>query len=459
MNLGELDRAYLAHVEDLTKRYTAILRPAGVDALVIHSGTPKKRTDFDDQYWPLRVTPHFQHWLPLAEPDCALIVEPGKKPVLAWLKSTSFWEAPPEPESRRFEQAIDVRPVSDAKDIRSLVPRGKVAFVGEARAQAADWGIDPALVNADDLIGPLDRLRAHKTEYEVMCIAEANRRAAAGHAAALAAFRAGGASELEIHLRFLAATGQDDPETPYKNIVAVGPHAATLHHISYEKKPSSRSPESLLVDAGATCLGYCSDITRTWVKGEGAVASAFGALVSQVEAMQQRLCGAIKLGLPYEELHEESHRQVAAILKEVGVVKGSAEAALNAEVTRAFYPHGLGHSLGLQCHDVGCALVKPREHNPYLRNTSIITEHQVFTIEPGIYFIEPLLDRLRGSPHAGLVDWALVRELAAMGGVRIEDDVLVTGGAAPSAAPGAGGGGGAIRNFTREVLPVGGGVA
>jgi Xaa-Pro dipeptidase len=450
VNLEELEKAYLGHIADLVVRYAPILASAEVDSVVIHSGSPLKRTEFDDQFWPLRITPHFQHWLPLAQADCALVISPGRKPLLAWFKSTSYWESPPEPESRYFERAMDVRSVDDVTSIKALIPAGRVAFIGEARAQAISWGIDETRVNPANLVGPLDRLRAFKTAYEVMCLAEANRKAAAGHAAALAAFRSGGASELEMHLRFLEATGQDDPETPYKNIVAEGPHAATLHHVTYDKRPSSRTAQSLLVDAGATYMGYCSDITRTWVKGDGAIASAYGHLVDRVEKMQQGLCGAIKLGLPYEELHEESHRQAAAILRDIGVAKGSLDEIIQSNLTRSFYPHGLGHSLGLQCHDVGCALVKPKENNPYLRNTSIIGERQVFTVEPGIYFIEGLLAKLRASPQAGLVDWALVKELSVMGGVRIEDDIVVT---APSAE------GSVARNLTREVLPVGGGVA
>jgi Xaa-Pro dipeptidase len=435
----------------LGTRYATVLAGAEVDAVVIHSGSALKRSEFDDQYWPLRPTPHFQHWLPLAQPDCALIIRPGQRPVLAWLKSTSYWETPQEPDSRFFERAMDVRSVDDLDGIKALVPSsGRVAFVGEARAQAEKLGIAAERVNPATLVGPLDRLRALKTRYEVTCLAEANRKAAAGHAAALAAFRAGGASELEIHLRFLEATGQDDPETPYKNIVAEGPHAATLHHVSYDKRPSPRGAQSLLVDAGATYMGYCSDITRTWVRGEGAVASAYGHLVDRVEKMQQRLCGTIKLGLPYEELHEESHRQAAEILRDVGIAKGDVGELVKANVTRSFYPHGLGHSLGLQCHDVGCALVKPKENNPYLRNTSIIGERQCFTVEPGVYFIDGLLDKLRASPQASLIDWDLVKELRVMGGVRIEDDIVVTGGE---------GGTDVARNLTREVLPVGGGVA
>ncbi len=170
------------------------------------------------------------------------------------------------------------------------------------------------------------------------------------------AFRERDASELSLHLLYLGATTQDDWQTPYKNIVALGPNAATLHHVAYGIAGKTRGPdgaESLLVDAGATCRGYCADITRTWVKGRGASASAFAHLVAGVEAMQRRLCTAIRVGMAYEDLHDESHRQTAEVLREVGIVRSSIDEAVAAGITRAFYPHGLGHSLGLQTHDVG----------------------------------------------------------------------------------------------------------
>ena len=76
-----------------------------------------------------------------------------------------------------------------------------------------------------------------------------------GHKAVLEAFRAGNASELDLHLLYLRATAQDNPETPYKNIVALNAHAATLHHVTYTKHPSGAAAQSLLVDAGATTRG------------------------------------------------------------------------------------------------------------------------------------------------------------------------------------------------------------
>ncbi|HEY6459448.1 MAG TPA: Xaa-Pro dipeptidase, partial [Polyangiaceae bacterium] len=373
-----LDSLYRDHVADLARRTSRLLEEQGHDALVLESGAPLKRSRFDDQYWPLRPSPHFAHWVPLAEADCAIVVRAGLRPKLVRTAATSFWEKPAPPETRAFEEAFDVVTVRDAIEAGQQSGGGRVAYVGEGRESP------PELVRA------LDALRTTKTPYEVACLAEANRRARAGHDALREAFRGGDASELDLHLLYLKATAQDDWETPYKNIVALGEHAATLHHVAYGRAARSREAESLLVDAGASCRGYGADVTRTWVKGAGATASAFGQLVAGVEAMQKRLCAAVKVGIPYEQLHDESHRQVGVILREVGVTRGPADEAVAAGVTRAFYPHGLGHSLGIQTHDVGCALRAPRADNPFLRNTSDVAVGQTFTIEPGVYFIDGL---------------------------------------------------------------------
>jgi Xaa-Pro dipeptidase len=439
---SSLTGLYLDHIAELSRGYEALLPASGLDALVIHSGLPLSRTSFDDQFWPLRVTPHFQHWLPLAEADCALIIRAGDKPKLLWNKQTSVWEKPAEPE-RHWQNAFEILETRSAEEAKAALPvSGRTAFIGDAVERARSWGFADASVNPKELVQRLDQLRTRKTAYEVHCLDQANQRAALGHRALHEAFLAGDASELDLHLLFLRATGQDDPETPYKNIVALGASAATLHHVSYRKTPTrGEGSHTLLVDAGATYLGYCSDITRTYVKGSGAATSAFANLVARVEAFQQKLCREVAIGRPYEQLHDQAHREVAAALREAGVIRLSVEEAAASGITRAFFPHGLGHSLGLQCHDVGCALIKPRPDNPFLRNTTLIGEGQCFTIEPGIYFIDALLAPLRQGLHAASIDFALVAELAQLGGVRIEDDLVVVGGERVT------------RNLTREVLP------
>ncbi len=411
------------HIAQLSSGYAAALHATGWDAVVIHSGTLPKRSQFDDQYGSLRAVPHFQQWLPLAEPDCALVIVPGRQPVLHRLEAFSFWEAPAPLDAPHVWPQFDVHGVHRAEDVRAFLPAGRVAWIGEDRVRAASWGLEDAAQNPTALLRHLDALRVHKSAYEIACLAEANRRAMPGHNALRDAFANGDASELELHLAYLKATQQDDPETPYKNIVALGPNAATLHHIAYGRSPTGAG--SLLVDAGATCWGYASDITRTWTRGAGDAAGLFAALVDGVDRLQQQLCADVRVGLPYEELHEQAHRYITAVLRELGIFRCSADEALAHKFSRTFLPHGLGHSLGLQVHDVGCALVPPKADNPWLRNTSVIAPRQVFTIEPGVYFINALLAPLRQGPHAALIDWQRVDALVPFGGVRIEDDLVV----------------------------------
>lgn len=204
----------------------------------------------------------------------------------------------------------------------------------------------------------------------------------------------------------------------------------------YDKRVPVRAADSLLVDAGASCLGYGSDITRTWVRGSGDGATLFRALVDGVERLQNALCAQIKPGLEYEALHDRAHELLAALLVELGVGRAPAATLVERGVTRALFPHGLGHSLGIQVHDVGMKLRAPRADNPFLRNTSTIEAGQVFTIEPGCYIIEGLLAPLRTGDRAALLDWNAIETLRPFGGVRIEDDVVVTASG--------------IRNLTRE---------
>ena len=123
------------------------------------------------------------------------------------------------------------------------------------------------------------------------------------------------------------------------------------------------------------------------------------------------------------------------MLASQGIVRMTPEAQVETGVSSAFFPHGLGHYLGLQVHDVagfqqdesGGTIAKPPGH-PYLRLTRTLLQDQVLTIEPGIYFIDMLLAELKRGPHAASVDWDKVERLKPYGGVRIEDDVRVTDG-------------------------------
>lgn len=439
----ELSALYPSHVADRLARLTPSLSAAGYDGVVIHSGSLEKRTVFDDQYWPLRTVPYFEQWAHLSWPECAVHVVPGQRPRLYAARDQNFWERPTEPDWDFLASAFEVIEVKGAGGVADKV-RGlaRTAYVGENGERAADWDVAQPDWCPAPIMSALDELRVHKTPYEIRCLAEANRIASRGHAAVRDAFLGGLRSEFSLHLLFLQTTQQDDSETPYKNIVAIGRAASILHHVHYEK--GDQEPRSLLLDAGATCRGYASDITRTYVgPGSDQATLQFRALVSGLERLQQALVQSVKVGRPYEALHDEAHDRLGALLVESGLVKMSPEECVQSGVSRLFLPHGLGHSLGLTCHDVGCAKIKPRAENPWLRNTRTIEPGQVFTIEPGLYFIDTLMAQLEAGPHRSKVDWSGVRALKDFGGIRIEDDVVVLPSGSVTTSD----------NLTRAVLP------
>jgi Xaa-Pro dipeptidase len=433
MSLSEL---YDEHLERLQRETAAALERCGFDALVLYSGVAARKSTYDDQFWPLSPTPAFAHWVPLAEPDCALVVTAEGRPRLIRTVVADFWEGHAEPDSAHFLDRLEVIEVGEASRIRDHLPSGRVAFIGDARDRAEGLGIAPEAIDPPALLAALDAVRSRKSAYELHCLAEANRRAAAGHRALARAFRDGERSELTLHLAYLRATRQDDTATPYKNIVAVGSHGAVLHHVHYQAEAPPDAAPTLLVDAGATYLGYASDITRTTVAGGRADATLFSMLVAGVEALQGQLYELIAPGLEYEALHDRAHELLAGVLRDTGIATAAADELVGGGVTRAFFPHGLGHSLGIQVHDVGCRPREPRPDNRFLRNTSVIEVGQVFTVEPGCYFIDDLLAPVRTGPHAAGVNWDVVERLRRFGGVRIEDDIAVVEGG--------------IRNLTRE---------
>lgn len=422
---------YGEHLAYLQKGYESAMAAHGFDAIVLCSGAATSKNRFDDQYWPLSPTPAYSHWCPLVEADAYVVVRPGCTPRLVRTVVDDFWETPTPPESDHFWSGFEVVEVAPGKASDAL-PTGRVAVITRD-PEAAPSG----MVNPPALLADLDLLRTRKTAYEIECLAAASRRAAVGHQRAAERFLAGTPSELELHLAYLDASEQDDAATPYKNIVALGSHAAVLHYVAYERARVA-GDTSFLIDAGAKVLGYASDITRTYVRGEGSGAKRFAELLARMEALQQEVCRRIRPGLPYEDLHDESHRLLAVVLKELGIGRGSVEELVERGITRALFPHGLGHSLGITVHDCGMKPRPPRPENPFLRNTSVIEVGQVFTIEPGIYVIDGLLGPLQNDDRRGLVDWSAIDELRPFGGIRIEDNILVE----PNG----------IRNLTREAF-------
>lgn len=425
--MSDLAAVFTKHLETMQQRADAALEACGFDHLLIPSG--HLRYGFlDDNAYPFTVNPQFKRWVPVTDnPDCLLVCTRGEKPKLAFYSPVDFWhKTHPVPEDF-WTAHFDIHAIGGIEEAASLLPAKleRAAFIGEMRPEFESFGV--VNVNPEDLINHLHYDFAWKTEYEVECMRQANRLGARAHLAAEKAFR-DGASEFEIHLAYLAASEHTEDQLPYTNIIALNEHAAILHY----NQPARRAPaerRSFLIDAGCTVNGYASDITRTYATGN----NDFQAMIERMDRSQRALCDAVQPGMDYTQLQLLTHRHVAQILNEFDIAKGDPDALVAEGVTRTFFPHGIGHYIGAQVHDVGGKMadangkaIPQPEDQPFLRLTRRIEVDQVFTIEPGLYFIPSLLDELKRSNAGSHVNWARVDEFRPFGGIRIEDNVRVT---------------------------------
>jgi Xaa-Pro dipeptidase len=416
---------FAGHMRAVLAAIDAALADLGYDCLILAAG--QERYAFqDDQTYPFRPNAWFSWLVPAAPaPGSLLQLVPGRAPRLLYVAPEDYWHSPPRVPDEAWTSHFRVESAQNAAEtVAKLDPIiGKMAFIGEYIPPNQNWDHNPA-----PLIARLEQARCRKSPYELRCLREATRIAVGGHRAAEQTFRRG-AAEFDIHLAYLGAIRQVESSLPYPPIVALNEHAATLHYQKRDIQAPARA-FSLLIDAGATCRGYGSDITRTWTTGPG----LFASLIEGVHRLQQELCEAVAPGADWRQLHLSAHRLVAGLLREAGVLTVAGDDAVSQGISAAFLPHGLGHLLGLQVHDVGGfhpaadaePIPRPPGH-PALRLTRRLEPGMVVTVEPGLYFIDSLLARLRAGPHAAAVNWPLVERLAPYGGIRIEDNLVVTG--------------------------------
>lgn len=235
------------------------------------------------------------------------------------------------------------------------------------------------------------------------------------------------ALQIELEAAFFRHGGT---RTGYGTIVGSGPNAAVLHF-----EPSARAAQAgefVLVDAGAEVDRYVTDVTRTYVVG---TPSAFQRDLYQVVlTVEERAVRRCVPGAEWRELHLAAAVELTAGLVDLGVMRGAPESLVEQDAHLLFFPHGLGHMVGLGVRD-GSGLLPGRAKDPRpclrtLRMDLPLAPGYLVTVEPGLYFIPALLnDPERRARFRDCVNWELAERHLALGGVRIEDNVLVTTGA------------------------------
>jgi Xaa-Pro aminopeptidase len=275
----------------------------------------------------------------------------------------------------------------------------------------------------EDLRNDLIRVRRPKDDVELdrMRVAEAATRAGFEE---LVRLIEPGVTERELQVALEATFLRSGGDSlAYESIVGAGDHSAVLHF-----SPTSRelkAGELLLVDAGAEYRGYASDVTRTYPIG-GELNGEQRLVWETVRRACEAAIEACTPGVEWRAIHRTAALIVGEGLIELGVLRGEPETLLESGAITLFFPHGIGHMVGLGIRDAGVAsdeLREPVPGFPRLRLDIPLQPRHVWTVEPGIYFVAPLLARHRERTD---VDWTRVDELLAFGGVRIEHDILIT---------------------------------
>jgi Xaa-Pro dipeptidase len=424
--MSDFERYYRPHLDIIMGRAAQALDAAGLESILIYSGGEKMQF-LDDQPYAFRTNPHFKAWIPLTQhPHCWLYFRPGDRPLVIYSQPEDFWHVPPAEPQGYWVDEYDLAVVRSPDQAYRLLPRetDRVAVIAEDEPLMRSLGFQH--INPKGVLNHLHYHRAKKTPYELLNMRGAALRAARGHVAAEAAFR-NGKCEHEIHLDYLRATLHTEAELPYNNIIALNDNAAVLHYNVLNRATPSRV-HSFLIDAGASYLGYAADISRTYAARD----DDFQQMINSMNTIQLKLVSEARAGVKFTDLHHRAHEEIGQFLYDQSIVKCSPAAAVESGLTSVFFPHGLGHLLGLQVHDVGghmadisgAELPRPAQH-PYLRLTRTLEPGFVVTIEPGVYFIDSLMREAKKNRYGNHINWSRVRDLRRFGGIRIEDDVVI----------------------------------
>ena len=275
-------------------------------------------------------------------------------------------------------------------------------------------------VELEKLQNVIDECRVVKDAYEIACIRKANQVTAAAHAAVMKQVsRVHNERELEaIFLERSVALGCK--EQAYHGIFGAGENAATLHYVHNNQDVKGKS--LLLVDAAVEYECYCADVTRT-MPVQGKFNAESKGIYDTVLKMQKECFAMVRAGVRWEDVHVRAHEVAIEGLLQLGVLTGNKKEIFEKGTSVAFFPHGLGHYLGMDTHDTGGHpnYEDPNKMFQYLRTRGTLPEGSVITVEPGVYFCRFIIEPyLKDPEHSKFIDEKVLEKYWEVGGVRIE---------------------------------------
>ncbi|KAK2762767.1 hypothetical protein FQN54_000941 [Arachnomyces sp. PD_36] len=338
------------------------------------------------------------------------------------------------------QQQYDVDKVLPSTDVNATLAHAASEAGGKLTVFAIADQVSPettflpfSTTNLDVLKNAIGETRVVKDDYEIALLRRANDISTKAHIAVLRAAKKA-TNERELYATFLSTCiAHGAPEMSYHPIMAAGTSGATLH---YQKNDASLFDEAtgakklnLLIDAGGEYRTYCADITRAFPLS-GQFTPESRQIYDIVLKMQATTLAALKEGVLWDDIHLLAHRVAVEGLLNLGILRGgSVDELLEKRITAAFFPHGLGHYLGMDTHDTGG---NPNHADKdiifkYLRLRNVLPSGSVVTVEPGIYFCRFIIDPYLASPESSkYIDKDVLERYWSVGGVRIEDNVVIT---------------------------------
>ncbi len=394
--------------------------PLGDALLLVGAGEPVPLPEGTDQTYPFRAHAEYFYLTEMECPGGVVAFDPRDGAAEGWVsfvpevtEAERVWEGRTQPPGE---------PISALE--RWLASRSDrpIAVLGEP---LRGMHVDAALTS--QVREYFQHARRPKDALEIERLKRTAAATAAGYARLRGLIRPGVSErelQIELEAEFFRAGAT---RTGYGSIVGTGSNAAVLHF-----EPSARVVEAgdlVLVDAGAEIDRYVIDVTRTFVAGQP---SAFQRDLYDIVLSTQKL--AIERCIPgveWRDVHLAAALDLTAGLVAIGVLRGDPHSLVEREAHTLFFPHGLGHMLGLGVRDASGTLpgrIKDaRSALQTLRMDLPLQAGYVVTVEPGVYFIPPLLnDPRRRERYHDCVNWDLVAQHLHLGGVRIEDNILVT---------------------------------
>jgi Xaa-Pro aminopeptidase len=407
---------------------------------IFWSGSPSPR-NFSANVFPHRPSSHFLYFAGLPLKNAAIRLEAGKLQLFVDnpAPSSALWhgEMPTRDEIAEQIGADEAYPMAELESYLQGVATIAVQDAGSwtQQSQLLDRWVLPqrAPENIDlELAKAVAELRL---THDEAALSEIRQAVAVTIEAHLAGMRATSTAKTEAQIRAAmeSVIVAQNMTTSYNSIVTV--RGEVLHNESYQ---NSLNPNDLLLaDVGAeTRMGWAADVTRTWPVN-GKLSSTQRDIYDVVLAAHDACIDKIRPGVEYEDIHLCACRVIAEGLVNLGILQGNPEELVDADAHALFFPHGIGHLLGLDVHDMedlgdlaGYEAGRQRSDRfglGYLRLNRPLRAGMLVTIEPGFYQVPAIVNNLENRENFGkYVNWERLSQFDDVRGIRIEDDVLVT---------------------------------